>query len=180
MNGSVVRNEQDNDDLEPAFLLAKALACVAGAGVGELRSRSLLTSHEDAVTLIFKGVPGVEIRTPSYVWAYLKKGISDDVRSPLACVRTRAWCIACVVHASMMHRCIAARCTYPAERASPLQVSNDVRRMSLTKDATAAIFDVPKDKVKIFLALAAEWKHGETIETARELPELQERRCVRE
>ena len=46
---------------------------------GELRSRSLLTSHEDAVTLIFKGVPGVEIRTPSYVWAYLKKGLSDEV-----------------------------------------------------------------------------------------------------
>jgi ATP-dependent RNA helicase DDX21 len=56
------------------------------------------------------------------------------------------------------------------------QVSNDVRRMCLTKDGTGAIFDVPKAKVKDFLALADEWKHGETIEAARELPELQERR----
>lgn len=58
---------KENDDLEPYFILAKALACIAGHGTAELRSRSLQTSNEDSVTMLFKGAEGTEIRNPSYV-----------------------------------------------------------------------------------------------------------------
>eukprot|EP00959_Pyramimonas_sp_CCMP1952_P082327 1720193-Pyramimonas_sp.AAC.1 len=37
------------------------------------------------------------------------------------------------------------------------EATNEVRRMNLTKDGTAAIFDVPKAKVKEFLALKEKW-----------------------
>jgi hypothetical protein len=37
------------------------------------------------------------------------------------------------------------------------EVTNEVRRMTLTKDSTAAIFDVPKTRVKEFLEISKKW-----------------------
>lgn len=64
----------DSEGVPPEDVLAAALARITGHT--EMRPRSLLTAHEDYVTLQFTSPYDVE--KPGFVFAYLKRQIGDD------------------------------------------------------------------------------------------------------
>jgi len=69
---------EDSDSEEgrdPVEVLAMAIAKLAGHG--ELRQRSLLTSHSGQTTMIFKA-GDVQIRTPTYVWNFLRQRMDES------------------------------------------------------------------------------------------------------
>lgn len=125
---------EDSDSEEgrdPVEVLAMAIAKLAGHG--ELRQRSLLTSHSGQTTLLFTAGE-VQIRTPTYVWNFLRQRMDE----------------------------------------SDLQL----RRLTLSLDNMAAVFDVPSELADKFCALsepASNGKTGITITACEELPELSQR-----
>jgi len=69
---------EDSDSEEgrdPVEVLAMAIAKLAGHG--ELRQRSLLTSHSGQTTLLFKA-GDVQIRTPTFVWNFLRQHMDEN------------------------------------------------------------------------------------------------------
>ena len=130
---------EDSDSEEgrdPVEVLAMAIAKLAGHG--ELRQRSLLTSHSGQTTLLFTA-NGVDIRTPTYVWNFLRQRMDE----------------------------------------SELQL----RRLTLSMDNKAAVFDVPSELADKFVALSEPATSGKTAVTiieCAELPELSKRPQARE
>lgn len=130
---------EDSDSEEgrdPVEVLAMAIAKLAGHG--ELRQRSLLTSHSGQTTLLFTA-NGVDIRTPTYVWNFLRQRMDE----------------------------------------SELQL----RRLTLSMDNKAAVFDVPSELADKFVALSEPATSGKTAVTiieCAELPELSQRPQARE
>eukprot|EP00958_Prasinococcus_capsulatus_P014644 scaffold1541_cov418-Prasinococcus_capsulatus_cf.AAC.2 len=61
---------------DPIDLLAAALARISGHS--NMKPRSLITSHEDTTTLLFEAT-GTTIRTPTYVWNYLRNHLSEEL-----------------------------------------------------------------------------------------------------
>ena len=66
---------EHDEGADPTEMLAAALAKLAGHG--ELRQRSLLTSHTGQTTLLFTAGNNTEIRTPTYVWNFLKQRMDE-------------------------------------------------------------------------------------------------------
>lgn len=66
---------EHDEGADPTEMLAAALAKLAGHG--ELRQRSLLTSHTGQTTLLFTAGGSTEIRTPTYVWNFLKQRMDE-------------------------------------------------------------------------------------------------------
>ena len=64
---------------EPEAVLAAALAKIAGHTT--VTHRSLLTSHADAVTLLFVTGPDVTVQTPTYVWNFLRARLAEELVS---------------------------------------------------------------------------------------------------
>ncbi|TMW91747.1 hypothetical protein EJD97_013939 [Solanum chilense] len=64
----------NTSDLSPAELLAKALA--KAAGYSEIKTRSLLTSMENCVTLLFES--GRPIFSPSFVYSVLRRFLPEE------------------------------------------------------------------------------------------------------
>ena len=125
---------EDSDSEEgrdPVEVLAMAIAKLAGHG--ELRQRSLLTSHSGQTTLLFTA-GDVMIRTPTYVWNFLRQRMDEN----------------------------------------DLQL----RRLTLSVDNKAAVFDVPSELADKFVALSEPATSGKTaisITACEELPELSQR-----
>jgi len=125
---------EDSDSEEgrdPVEVLAMAIAKLAGHG--ELRQRSLLTSHSGQTTLLFTA-GDVMIRTPTYVWNFLRQRMDEN----------------------------------------DLQL----RRLTLSVDNKAAVFDVPSELADKFVALSEPASSGKTavsITACEELPELSQR-----
>jgi ATP-dependent RNA helicase DDX21 len=69
---------EDAEGADPTEMLAAALAKLAGHG--ELRQRSLLTSHSGQTTLLFAVNPEgtTEIRTPTYIWNFLRTRMEEN------------------------------------------------------------------------------------------------------
>ena len=67
---------EHDEGADPTEMLAAALAKLAGHG--ELRTRSLLTSHSGQTTLSFVSGGTTEIRTPTYVWSFLRQRLGED------------------------------------------------------------------------------------------------------
>lgn len=67
---------EDAEGADPTEMLAAALAKLAGHG--ELRQRSLLTSHTGQTTLLFKAGGTTEIRTPTYIWNFLRQRMEEN------------------------------------------------------------------------------------------------------
>ena len=61
---------EHDEGADPTNASAAALAKLAGHG--ELRQRSLLTSHTGQTTLSFIAGGTTEIRTPTYIWNFLR------------------------------------------------------------------------------------------------------------
>ena len=125
---------EDSDSEEgrdPVEVLAMAIAKLAGHG--ELRQRSLLTSHSGQTTLLFTAGE-TQIRTPTYVWNFLRQRMDEN----------------------------------------DLQL----RRLTLSVDNMAAVFDVPSELTDKFCALsepASSGKSAVSITACEELPELSQR-----
>lgn len=66
---------EESEGMEPVDLLSAALARIAGHS--ELKARSLLTAHDDAVTIHFKA-PNTDIRTATFVWNFLRNNLPED------------------------------------------------------------------------------------------------------
>ena len=67
---------EHDEGADPTEMLAAALAKLAGHG--ELRTRSLLTSHTGQTTLLFAAGGTTEIRTPTYVWNFLRQRLDES------------------------------------------------------------------------------------------------------
>jgi len=67
---------EHDEGADPTEMLAAALAKLAGHG--ELRTRSLLTSHSGQTTLSFVAGGTTEIRTPTYVWNFLRQRLEEN------------------------------------------------------------------------------------------------------
>ena len=67
---------EHDEGADPTEMLAAALAKLAGHG--ELRTRSLLTSHSGQTTLSFVCGGTTEIRTPTYVWNFLRQRLEEN------------------------------------------------------------------------------------------------------
>lgn len=113
--------------LSAVELLSKALA--KAAGYTEIKSRSLLTSMENYVTVQLEA--GKPVYTPSFAFSILRRFLPED--------KVEA-----------------------------------VKGLTLTADGRGAVFDVPSDDVKMFLA-GQENAADVSIEVLKELPTLQER-----
>ena len=77
---------EHDEGADPTEMLAAALAKLAGHG--ELRTRSLLTSHSGQTTLSFVAGGTTEIRTPTYVWNFLRQRLEENdlqIRRPTLC-----------------------------------------------------------------------------------------------
>ena len=67
---------EHDEGADPTEMLAAALAKLAGHG--ELRQRSLLTSHSGQTTLMFAAGGNTEIRTPTYIWNFLRQRMNEN------------------------------------------------------------------------------------------------------
>ena len=67
---------EHDEGADPTQMLAAALAKLAGHG--ELRQRSLLTSHTGQTTLSFIAGGTTEIRTPTYIWNFLRQRLEEN------------------------------------------------------------------------------------------------------
>ncbi|KAB5525397.1 hypothetical protein DKX38_023146 [Salix brachista] len=141
--------------LSAVELLAKAIA--KATGYTEIKSRSLLTSMENHVTLLLES--GKPIFSPS---------TSADLNTTVAaCTIVRLFAF------SVLRRIL------------PEDKVESVTGMSLTTDGNGAVFDVKKEDVDAFLAVftilfflgvaAQENAAGVNIEVVKILPSLQER-----
>ena len=65
----------DAEGADPVALMAAALARITGRV--KMKHTSLMSGHEDCVTMQFSTSAGT-IRTPSYVWSWLKRMLPED------------------------------------------------------------------------------------------------------
>ncbi|KAH8486395.1 hypothetical protein H0E87_025417 [Populus deltoides] len=167
--------------LSAVELLAKALA--KATGYTEIKSRSLLSSMENHVTLLLES--GKPIYTPSKAVAQCDIDIESlSVSRTSADLNTTA--AACTIDR-------LTKKSYKLNKASKIDIYAEglfafsvlrrilpedkvesVTGMTLTTDGNGAVFDVKKEDVDTFLA-AQENGAGVNIEVVKTLPSLQER-----
>ena len=66
----------EESERDPIDLLAAALARISGHS--NMKQRSLITSHEDTTTMLFEAT-GTTIRTPTFVWNYLRNNLTEEL-----------------------------------------------------------------------------------------------------
>ncbi|KAB5532386.1 hypothetical protein DKX38_019056 [Salix brachista] len=153
---SVAEDLLNTSGLSAVELLAKALA--KATGYTEIKSRSLLTSMENHVTLLLES--GKPIYTPS---TPMDLNACVDSIHVLCLIREENGVPPTLGFAfSVMRRIL------------PEDKVESVTGMSLTTDGNGAVFDVKKEDVDTFLA-AQENAAGVSIEVVKTLPSLQER-----